>query len=70
MFIFVAMNMPPRRPGADLRKKNTCRPIHRVVTSQSLWSRYDRHFVGITRQCVELKGEDLSSYSNKIEPVS
>jgi len=23
--------------------------IHRVVTSQNLWSRYDRHFVGITR---------------------
>jgi len=32
--------------------------------------RYDCHFVGITWQCVELKGEDLSCYSNKIESVS
>ena len=30
------------------------------VTSQSLWSRYDRHFVGITRHDAELNGEDLS----------
>jgi len=41
------------------------------VTSQSLRSRYDRHFVGITRyKCVELNGEDLLYYSNKIESVS
>ena len=42
------------------------------MTSQTLWSRYDRHFVGITRHlCVELKGEeDLSCYSNKTEPAS
>ena len=41
------------------------------VTSQSLWSRYDRHFVGITRyKCVELNGKDLLYYSNKIESVS
>ena len=36
------------------------------VTSQNLWSQYDRHFVW----CVQLNGEDLSCYSNKIEPVS
>jgi len=43
------------------------------VTSQSLWSRSDRQFVGITRcraYCVESNGEDLSCYSNKIESVS
>jgi len=47
-------------------------PIHRMheVTSQSLWSWYDCHFVGITRyKCVELNGENLLYYSNKIEPV-
>ena len=41
------------------------------VTSQNLWSWYDRHAVGITwRWCVELKGEDLWSCSHKIESVS
>jgi len=30
----------------------------------------DRHVVGVTWQCVELKGEDLWSYSHKIESVS
>jgi len=43
------------------------------VTSRALWSRYNRHFVGKTRHiyslCVELNGEDLSCYSNKIESV-
>jgi len=34
------------------------------TTSQNLWSRYARHFVGTT--CVELTGEDLPCYSNKI----
>ena len=34
------------------------------VTSQSLWSPYDH-----TTSCVELKGEYLSCYSNKIESV-
>jgi len=38
------------------------------VTSQSLWSRYDRHFVGITRH--NAFREYLSCYSNKIESVS
>ena len=37
------------------------------VTSLSLWSRYDRHFVGIT--FVEVKGEDLSCHSNETEAV-
>jgi len=40
------------------------------VTSQNLRSLYGRHVVGITWQCVELKGEDLWSYSHKIESVS
>ena len=32
------------------RVRSTCRNgVHGVVTSQSLWSRYDRHFVGIPR---------------------
>ena len=35
------------------------------ITSQRLWSRYDRHFVCITRY----NGEDLSCYSNKTESV-
>jgi len=39
------------------------------VTSQNLWPRYDRHFVGITWQCVELRGEDLSCYLNNIQSV-
>jgi len=35
-------------------------------TSQNLWSRYDRHFVGIAWHSVnELMTEDLPSYSNK-----
>ena len=42
-----------------------------AMTSQSLWSWYDRHFVGInTTKCVELNGEDLSCYSKKLESVS
>ena len=40
------------------------------VTSSSLWSRYDRHFVGITRYSVGLNGEYLSCYSNKAESGS
>jgi len=40
------------------------------VTSPSLWSRYDRHFVGITRYSVGLNGEYLSRYSNKAESGS
>ena len=41
------------------------------MTSRSLWSRCDRHFVGITRyNSFELNGEDLSCYSNKVESVS
>jgi len=37
------------------------------MTSRHLWSRYDRHFVGITwYMCVELIGEDLPCYSNTI----
>jgi len=39
------------------------------VTSENPWSRYDRHFVGITRR-LEVNGEDLLCYSNKIEPDS
>jgi len=41
------------------------------VTSQSLWSLYDRHFCGYnTTYCVELNGDDLSCYSNKNESDS
>jgi len=42
------------------------------LTSQNLWSRYVRRFVDINNlaQCVELMGEDLPRYSNKIQPVS
>jgi len=41
------------------------------VTPQSLWPRYDRHFVGITRyNALESNGEDYSCYSNRIESVS
>ena len=41
------------------------------MTPQSLRSRFDRHFVGTTRRkCVELNGEDLPCYSNKIQSVS
>jgi len=44
------------------------------VTSHNIWSRYRRHFVGITcithkTLCVTLKGEDLPCYSNEIESV-
>jgi len=38
--------------------------------SRYLWSRYDRHFVGIA--CIKhvaLKGEDLPRYWNKIKSV-
>ena len=36
-----------------------------------MWSRYDRHFVGITwRNAFGLNGEYLSCYSNKIESVT
>ena len=36
-----------------------------------IWSRYDRHFVGINMTyCVALKGESLPCYSNKAESVS
>jgi len=42
-----------------------------ALTSQSLWSRYDRHFVGITRyNFVELNCEGFSCYSNKTESLS
>ena len=34
-------------------------PIHRVVTSQNLWSRYDRHFVGTTWHNVRNLGEKI-----------
>ena len=40
------------------------------VTSQNLWSQYDRHFGYNSAYCMELKGDDLWSYSHKIEPVS
>ena len=40
------------------------------MTSQNLWLRYDRHFVGITWHCVELRDEDLSCYLNSIRSVS
>jgi len=41
------------------------------MTSQSLWSRYDRHFVGIcSTRYNALCGEDLSCHSNKTESVS
>jgi len=36
------------------------------VTSQNLWSRYGRHVVGMTLMRA-LKGEDLWSYSYKVE---
>jgi len=37
------------------------------MTSRNLRLRYFRHFVGIIlAQCVELMGEDLPCYSNKI----
>ena len=39
------------------------------MTPQSPWSRYNRHFVGITCHYA-LSGEDLSFYSNKTESVS
>jgi len=40
------------------------------MTSQNLWLRYDRHFVGITwHKCVELRSEDLWCYLNKIHSV-
>ena len=40
------------------------------VTSQSLWSRYDRHYVGIVRYNALIQnGEDLSCYSNEIVSV-
>ena len=47
--------------GSDLRYTQV------EVTSQSLWSRYDRPFVGITRHDALRYGEELSCYSNKIE---
>jgi len=41
------------------------------VTSHNLWSRYDRRFVGIapinTVSFLELRGEDVVCYSNKIK---
>jgi len=55
----------PMGMGIRLRLANT----YGEVTSQSLWSRYDRHFVGITRYTA-LRGEDSSCYWNKIESVS
>ena len=40
------------------------------VTSHSLWSRHDRHFVVITRHNVWSEGgDDLLCYPNKIESV-
>jgi len=40
------------------------------MTSQNLWLRDDRHFVGITwHKCVELRSEDLWCYLNKIHSV-
>jgi len=40
------------------------------VTSQNLWSRYDRHFAGITWHHVwSLGGEALSYCLNYIKPV-
>jgi len=59
----------PQFSQASLRKY---RPTQGEVTSQNLWLRYDRHFVGTTRTtwCVELNGEDLSCCSNKTESVS
>ena len=40
------------------------------VTSRNLWSRYDRHFVGIPYGIhVELRGEELSFYSIKTRSV-
>jgi len=39
------------------------------VTSQGLWSRYDRHLWEYHDKCVMLNGEDLSCNSNKIESV-
>ena len=39
--------------------------------TQSPWSWYNCHFVGITQhKCVGLKGEDLLCHSNKTESVS
>jgi len=41
------------------------------MTSQSLLSRHDRHFVGITwhNMWSELSGEDLVCYFNKMQSV-
>ena len=33
--------------------------IHKVVASRNLWSRYDRHFVGITRYNVWSQGAKI-----------
>ena len=39
-----------QRHWNDRSERDAVRDIHRVkLASQSLWSRYDRHFVGITR---------------------
>ena len=35
------------RVSSGLKSKDCC--VDGEVTSQTLWSRYDRHFVGITR---------------------
>ena len=49
----------------------TAVPTHRTNWRQSLQSRYNRHYVGITRHnAVKLNGKDFSCYSNKIEWVS
>jgi len=61
-----------KKPGKNLRRRNAVRRYytHGEMTSQNLWPRYDRHFVGNNvAKCVELRSEDLSCYINNIQSV-